>query len=97
MEAALRTAVETLTKEELIRSKFDDVRGLEGIKEASYDVAGMTINVAVASGTSNAKKLMEKIKSGKDYHFVEIMGCPGGCVNGGGMPQVSANIKTLLM
>ena len=65
MEAALRTAVETLTKEELPDLKFDDVRGLEGIKEASYDVAGMTINVAVASGTSNAKKLMEKIKSGE--------------------------------
>ena len=94
MEAALRTAVETLTKEELPDVKFDDVRGLKGIKEASYDVAGMTVNVAVASGTANAKVLMEKIKSGeKDYHFIEIMGCPGGCVNGGGMPQVSANIK----
>lgn len=94
MEAALRTAVETLTKEELPDVEFDDVRGFEGIKEASYDIAGMTINVAVASGTTNAKELMERVKSGeKDYHFIEIMGCPGGCINGGGMPQVSDRIK----
>ena len=94
MEAALRTAVETLTKEELPSLDFKEVRGLKGIKEASYNVAGMTINVAVASGTSNAKDLLDKVKSGeKDYHFIEIMGCPGGCVNGGGMPQVSSSIR----
>ena len=94
MEAALRTAVETLTKEELTSLDFKEVRGLKGIKEASYDVAGMTINVAVASGTANARDLLEKVESGeKDYHFIEIMGCPGGCVNGGGMPQVSSSIR----
>ncbi|NLJ90616.1 MAG: 2Fe-2S iron-sulfur cluster binding domain-containing protein [Clostridiales bacterium] len=95
MEAALRTAVETLTGEELPDVEFKDVRGLEGIKEASYEVAGMTINVAVASSTSNAKELLEKVKSGeKEYHFIEVMGCPGGCVNGGGMPHVSSSIRS---
>lgn len=87
MEAALRTAVETLTGEELKALDFTDVRGMEGIKEASYNVAGMEVKVAVASGTKNAKVLMEKIKAGEaDYHFIEIMGCPGGCINGGGQP-----------
>ncbi len=95
MEAALRTAVETLTGEELPNVEFKEVRGLEGIKEASYDVAGMTINVAVASGTANATDLLEKVKSGeKDYHFIEVMGCPSGCVNGGGMPHVSSSIRS---
>lgn len=94
MEAALRTAVETLTKEDLPSLDFKEVRGLEGIKEASYDVAGTTINVAIASGLKNAKELLEQVKSGKkDYHFIEIMGCPGGCVNGGGMPQVSSYVR----
>jgi len=94
MEAALRTAVETLTGEELKNLEFSDVRGIEGIKEATYNVAGMDIKVAVASGLKNAKDLLTKIKSGEaDYHFIEIMGCPGGCVNGGGMPQVPASIR----
>lgn len=96
MEAALRTAVETLTGEELEQLEFTDVRGVEGIKEASYDVAGMNIKVAVASGLGNAKKLLEKVKSGEaDYHFIEIMGCPGGCVNGGGQPQVSGPVRNV--
>lgn len=94
MEAALRTAVETLTGEELKSLDFTDVRGVEGIKEATYHVADMDINVAVASGLSNAKELLNKIKSGEaNYHFIEIMGCPGGCVNGGGMPQVPASVR----
>jgi len=94
MEAALRTAVETLTGEELKNLEFSDVRGIEGIKEATYNVAGMDIKVAVASGLKNAKDLLTKIKSGEaDYHFIEIMGCPGGCVNGGGMPQVPASVR----
>jgi len=88
MEAALRTAVETLTGEELERPDFADVRGTEGIKEATYRVGDMDVNVAVASGLGNARELLNRVKSGEaNYHFIEIMGCPGGCVNGGGQPQ----------
>ncbi|MDD3221907.1 MAG: 2Fe-2S iron-sulfur cluster binding domain-containing protein [Clostridia bacterium] len=94
MEAALRTAVETLSGESLQNLEFNEVRGTKGIKEASYNVAGMDVKVAVASGLGNAKTLLEKIKSGEaDYHFIEIMGCPGGCVNGGGQPQVSGMVR----
>ncbi|WFR57355.1 NADH-dependent [FeFe] hydrogenase, group A6 [Anaerocolumna sp. AGMB13025] len=94
MEAALRTAVETLTGEELKSLDFKEVRGVEGIKEATYNVAGMDVKVAVASGLKNAKELLSKVQSGEaEYHFIEIMGCPGGCVNGGGMPQVPASIR----
>lgn len=94
MEAALRTAVETLTGEELKSLDFKDVRGVQGIKEATYNIAGMDIKVAVASGLKNAKELLTKVKNGEaEYHFIEIMGCPGGCVNGGGMPQVPASIR----
>lgn len=94
MEAALRTAVEVLTGESLENPEFKEVRGTGGIKEVAYDVAGMTVKVAVASGLGNAKKLLEKVKSGEaDYHFIEIMGCPGGCVNGGGQPQVRGSVR----
>ncbi|MDO4272286.1 MAG: NADH-dependent [FeFe] hydrogenase, group A6 [Eubacteriales bacterium] len=94
MEAALRTAVETLTGEELKDVEFKEVRGTEGIKEAVYHVAGMDVKVAVASGLSNAKIVMDKVRSGEaDYHFIEIMCCPGGCVNGGGQPQVSGHVR----
>lgn len=86
MEAALRTAVWKLTgKPESTPIEFTDVRGVEGIKEATYNVAGMEVKVAVASGLANAKALLKKVKSGEaSYHFIEIMACPGGCVNGGG-------------
>ncbi|MDD3140750.1 MAG: NADH-dependent [FeFe] hydrogenase, group A6 [Lachnospiraceae bacterium] len=94
MEAALRTAVEVLTGEELASLDFTDVRGTKGIKEATYNVAGMDVKVAIASGTANARELLNKVKSGEaDYHFIEIMGCPGGCVNGGGQPQVPADVR----
>ena len=94
MEAALRTAVETLTGEELANVEFQEVRGTQGIKEAVYNVAGVDVKVAVASGLSNARQIMDKVRNGKaDYHFVEIMCCPGGCVNGGGQPQVHADIR----
>ncbi|MCM1226046.1 MAG: NADH-dependent [FeFe] hydrogenase, group A6 [Clostridium sp.] len=94
MEAALRTAVETLTGEELPNVEFTDVRGTEGIKEAAYDVAGMKVKVAVASGLGNARELLTKVKNGEaDYQFIEIMGCPGGCVNGGGQPQQPASVR----
>ena len=94
MEAALRTAVETLTSEELKQLDFMEVRGTAGVKEATYTVNGMDINVAVASGLTNARKLLDAVKSGeKSYHFIEIMGCPGGCVNGGGQPQQPGFIR----
>ncbi len=87
MEAALRTAYETLTGEELEKLEFSDVRGTAGIKEASYTIAGNEIKVAVVSGTANAGKLLDMIKAGeKSYDFIEVMACPGGCVNGGGQP-----------
>ncbi|MDD5934932.1 MAG: NADH-dependent [FeFe] hydrogenase, group A6 [Clostridiales bacterium] len=95
MEAALRTAVWKLTGENNDSPiEFTDVRGVEGIKEATYNVNGMDIKVAVASGLVNARELLNKVKSGEaSYHFIEIMGCPGGCVNGGGQPQVPASIR----
>ena len=95
MEAALRTAVHTLTGENPI--DFPEVRGTEEIKEAEYDVAGMKIKVAVVSGLANARKVLEKVQSGEaDYQFIEIMGCPGGCVNGGGQPQVAMGIRNFV-
>lgn len=88
MEAALRTAVDTLTGKDMPKLDYQEVRGTEGIKEAAYQVGDLTVKVAVASGLANAKVLMEKIKRGEaDYQFIEIMACPGGCVNGGGQPQ----------
>ena len=94
MEAALRTAVEELTGETLEKVEFMEVRGTDGIKEATYNVAGMDVKIAVASGLSNAKIIMDKVRSGEaDYHFIEIMCCPGGCVNGGGQPQVHADVR----
>lgn len=97
MEAALRTAVETLTGETLPSVDFTEVRGMENIKEAAYDVAGMQVKVAVASGTKNAKVLLDKIKDGTaDYQFIEIMGCPGGCINGGGQPIQHAVVRNFV-
>ena len=74
---------------------FKEVRGLAGIKEATYRINGADINVAVASGIGNAKRLIEeRIETGeKTYHFVEIMGCPGGCINGGGQPVQPASVR----
>ena len=89
MEAALRTAAYKLTGKELERGALTEVRGMAGIKEASYDLAGKQIKVAVAHGMKNAKVLLDQIREGKsEYHFIEIMGCPGGCVAGGGQPYV---------
>ena len=87
MEAALRTAQDALTGEELEQIDFEAVRGGEGIKRATVNIGGREIKVVAASGLANAQKIMEEIKSGKsDYQFVEIMACPGGCVMGGGQP-----------
>ncbi len=89
MEAALRTVYFVLTGKEHEAIKFEAVRGFEGIKEASLDIDGTVVNVAVAHGMKNAKVLLDDIREGKSkYHFIEIMGCPGGCVNGGGQPVV---------
>jgi NADP-reducing hydrogenase subunit HndD len=90
MEAALRTAVWKLTGEkDGTPIEFTEVRGVDGIKEATYNVAGMDVKVAVASGLKNAKELLTRVQNGEaDYHFIEIMGCPGGCIAGGGQPIV---------
>ena len=97
MEAALRTAVETLTGKELENVDFKEVRGMKEVKEAEYDVDGTKIKVAVASGTKNAKVILDKIKDGTaDYQFIEIMGCPGGCINGGGQPIQHAGVGNFL-
>ena len=95
MEAALRTAVWKLTGEkDGTPIEFKEVRGVDGIKEATYNVAGMDVNVCVASGLKNAKEVLNRVKNGEaNYHFIEIMGCPGGCVNGGGQPQVPASVR----
>ena len=94
MEAALRTAVEKITGKTLENVDFTEVRGMEGVKEATYAVGDLQVKVAVASGTANAKTLMEKVKDGtSEYHFIEIMGCPGGCINGGGQPIIDATTR----
>ncbi len=94
MEAALRTAASWLTGSDGAPVDFVEVRGVEGVKEATYQVGDLTLNVAVASGLANAKRLLDSVKSGeKTYHFIEIMGCPGGCVNGGGQPVQPARIR----
>ena len=91
MEAALRTVYEKATGKTLESVDFEAVRGVEGIKEATVDVGGTEVRVAVANGTGNASRLLEMVKSGeKSYHFIEIMGCPGGCVTGGGQPILTA-------
>lgn len=97
MEAALRTAVEKLSGEELKSLDFTEVRGTDGIKEASYTVNGMEVKVCVVSGLANANTIMEEVKNGTaDYHFIEIMGCPGGCVNGGGQPIQHAVVRNFV-
>lgn len=93
MEAALRTAYFWLTGKEHEAIKFEAVRGLEGVKEAALDINGTVVKVAVCSGMRNAKALLEDVKNGKsDYAFIEIMGCPGGCINGGGQQIGRAHV-----
>lgn len=97
MEAALRTAAEWVGGKPLETVDFKEVRGIEGVKEATYQIGDLTVNVAVASGLANAKKVLEKVKSGEaNYHFIEIMGCPGGCVNGGGQPVQPASVRNFV-
>ena len=95
MEAALRTAADTLTGEDLEKIDYEQVRGGDGIKKATVNIAGKQIKVVAASGLANARKILEEIKQGKaDYQFVEIMACPGGCVMGGGQPIKSSKIRS---
>ncbi len=94
MEAALRTAAEVIEGKPLEKLEFNEVRGTEGIKFASYKLGDMTLNVAVTSGTANAKKLLRDVQDGKvDVQFIEVMACPGGCVNGGGQPYQPASVR----
>ena len=94
MEAALRTVAEIVTGKPLENVEFHEVRGLKDIREAEYDLAGTKVRVAVTSGLENAKKLLDMVKSGeKQYHFIEVMACPGGCVNGGGQPHQSGDVR----
>lgn len=94
MEAALRTVREILENKSYGKINFTDVRGAKGIKEATYKIAGIEVKVAVASGLANARILCDQIKEGKSpYHFIEIMSCPGGCVNGGGQPIKTADVR----
>lgn len=87
MEASLRTAYEVLTQKELKKLDFEAVRGMEGVKEATVQVGDLPVKVAVAHGLSNAKVLMDRVRAGQaDYHYIEIMCCPGGCIGGGGQP-----------
>ena len=95
MEAALRTVADILTGKDHKDIEYIDVRGTEGIKEAQIDIGGLKLKAAVAHGLGNARKLMDKIKAGEaEYHFIEIMACPGGCVNGGGQPIQPSEVRS---
>jgi len=97
MEAALRTAYEKVTGQTLESVEFHQVRGLEGVKEATVKVGGIDVNVAVAHSTGMASRLLERVKRGdKQYHFIEVMACPGGCVTGGGQPIVPADVRAVV-
>ncbi|MEG1781628.1 MAG: NADH-dependent [FeFe] hydrogenase, group A6, partial [Oscillospiraceae bacterium] len=98
MEAALRTAAEVLTGKELDKPEFLEVRGTDkGIKEAVYTLAGKTIRVCVVNGLSNAKEILTKARNGEvEYDFIEIMACPGGCINGGGQPTQPASVRNFV-
>ncbi|MFA7636595.1 MAG: NADH-dependent [FeFe] hydrogenase, group A6 [Monoglobales bacterium] len=94
MEAALRTVKELVEGKELENIEFAAVRGVQGIKEATVNIGGTDVNVAVAHGLGNARKVLDSVKAGeKNYHFIEIMACPGGCVTGGGQPIVDSKTK----
>ena len=98
MEAALRTAAEVLTGKELEKPEFMEVRGTDkGIKEAVYTLAGKTIRVCAVSGLANAKEVLTKVKNGEaEYDFIEVMACPGGCINGGGQPVQPASVRNFV-
>ena len=91
MEAALRTAADLLSGTSADNFEYEEVRGLEGIKIANIEIGNVKLRAAVAHGLGNARKLMEAIRAGEEFHFVEIMACPGGCINGGGQPLQPAD------
>ncbi len=93
MEAAVRTVYELLEGKPLDKLEIEPIRGVEGIKEATLKIAGKDVRIAVVHGTKNASYILEKVKAGEKYDFIEVMACPGGCVNGGGQPIVSAQVK----
>ena len=94
MEAALRTVYEIVTGKSLENPEFVEVRGVKDIKEAEYDLNGTKVKVAVTSGLSNAVQLLNRVRAGEaDYQFIEIMACPGGCVNGGGQPHQPGDVR----
>ncbi len=96
IEAALRTAAEWLTGEKLKKIEFDELRGLKGIREAAVEIAGQKYNIAIAHGLGNARTLLENIRDGKaNYHAIEIMACPCGCVGGGGQPYFDHDLSIL--
>jgi NADP-reducing hydrogenase subunit HndD len=96
IEAAVRTAYELHTKKELPRLDFDELRGMEGIRKATIDFGGTPINIGIAHGLGNARKLLEEIQAGKsEFHAIEIMSCPGGCIGGGGQPYHHGNAEIL--
>ena len=98
LEAALRTAYQLVTKAELPDDAivFKSVRGLDGVKEAEVDIAGTKLKVAAASGLGNVRKLLEKIRNKESvYHAIEVMACPGGCINGGGQPYIGGDEEIL--
>jgi len=95
MEAALRTVADLLSNQDLKEIEYTPVRGLEGIKEATVKIGDLDVKVAVAHGTANAGKLLDRVRKGEaEYHFIEIMGCQGGCINGGGQPIIMDKDKT---
>lgn len=97
MEAALRTAADVLSGENLANIEYHEVRGMADVKEATYRMGGIDVKVAVCSGLSNVAKLLDAIKAGKkSYHFIEIMCCPGGCINGGGQPIQPASVRNFV-
>lgn len=96
IEAAVRTAYEVHTKKELPKLDFDELRGMEGIREATIDFDGLPIKIGIAHGLGNARKLLEDIQAGKSqFHAIEIMSCPGGCIGGGGQPYHHGNVEVL--
>ena len=96
IEAAIRTAYEQFTKKSLEKVDFHQLRGMEGIREATIDFDGLPLNIGIAHGLGNARKLLDEIKMGKSaYHAIEIMACPGGCIGGGGQPYHHGNVEVL--
>ena len=96
IEAAVRTAYELHTKKELPRLDFDELRGMDGIRQATIDFDGLPIKIGIAHGLGNARKLLEDIEAGNsEFHAIEIMSCPGGCIGGGGQPYHHGNVEVL--